>query len=106
MNKAETARQFTRQTVEQERDLEAQRKKDLQEIKDGIRALMNLSQIMIQNQSKIANYQQRHLPDIILIKKQIKGMEAMRKAQRRIQVIWIITFLTITIPFSASSRLG
>ena len=67
MNKAEMTRQYVKQTAEHERNLEQERKKNMQEIKASITAMMESILMVIQNQGKIANYSQKHLPEIILI---------------------------------------
>ena len=105
MNKAEMARKYTRQTVEQERDLEAQRKQDFQRIFQGLGSLAQGNGIITKKQEEIIDYL-KYLSALTIKSKEefsemIKEMMAMRQAQKRIQVIWITTFLMIAVPISA-----
>ena len=63
------------------------KKKDLQEIKEAIKAMMESILMVLENQVKEANYLNEHLPEIPTIKKQ---MECMKKYQKRMQWIWIL----------------
>lgn len=105
MNKAEMVRKYTRQTVEQERNLEKERKQDLQRVFQSLESLTQNSGSIIQHQEAFTKYLQYHSGLIIQTKEEnsnlIKEMKALRKDQKRIQVIWIINFLMIAVPISA-----
>jgi len=82
MNKAEKVRRYTRHTVEQERDLQQKRMRDIRKIKEGITAMMETILMIIQNQAKIANLQKEHLPQVLEIQKQNTVMAVYQKTMK------------------------
>lgn len=105
MNKAEMARQLARQTAEQERNLEMQRRRDFQRVFQELESHTQNSGTMVKNQKVQEDSLKSHSGLLTQVKQEIselmKEQQAMRKSQKRLQVIWIITFLTIAIPLSA-----
>ena len=105
MSKIEMARQLVRQTAEQERSMEQQRKQELQNINRELASLTQNNGTIIKNQKAIEDCLKYHLDLLIKTRQEIsaliKEQKAIRKAQKKIQVIWIITFLTIAIPLLA-----
>jgi hypothetical protein len=107
MNKAEMARQFARQTVEQEQNSDRKMETDLSEIINGIKAEMEALTIIMENQQKAGKYLATMLPSlevrIAQITKLQKIMAMMYKEQKMLQKIWIAIFLVFAIPGAAAA---
>lgn len=74
MNKAEMVRKYTRQKVEQERDLEKERKQDFQRIFQGLGSLIQENGTITKNQETISKYQ-IYLSELIIKNKgEIAGL--------------------------------
>jgi hypothetical protein len=97
MNKAEMARQLARQTTEQERNLEMQRRRDFQRVFQELESLTQDSGTMIKNQKVQEDSLKSHSGLLTQVKQDIselmKEQIAMRKSQKKLQVIWILNFL-------------
>lgn len=105
MSKTEMARQLAKQTAEHEKNLEFQSRQDIQKVLQGLASLTQNNGTIIKNQKALEVYLNHHSDLLIKTRQDIsdlmKEQQAMRKSQKRLQVIWIITFLTISIPLAA-----
>jgi len=98
-------KRLVKQTAKHERDLELPRKQEVQSIFHALGSLTQENGTIIKVQEVIAD-NQKYLSALAIkskeeISKLIKEMKAIRKAQKRIQVIWVTTFLLIVVPLSA-----
>jgi len=105
MNKAEMARQLARQTAEQDQSLEQQNRLFQQYVFQKLESHSQNSGTILQNQAELMCSLKSHSGSLTQVKQEIselmEAQKAMRKSQKRLQVIWIITFLAVAIPLSA-----
>jgi len=105
MNKAERARQLTRQTAEQEQSLEQQNNLFRQYLIQKLESHSQANGTILQNQKELEDSLKSLSESLTKVKQEnselMKEQQDMRRSQKRLQVIWIITFLTIAIPLTA-----
>jgi len=105
MNKAERARLLVKQTVEQEQSLEEQNRLFQQFIVQKLASHSQKSGTILQNQKTLKDSLKSHSGLLTLAREEIselmKEQVAMRKSQKRLQEIWILNFLFVTVPLLA-----
>lgn len=105
MNKVERARQLAKQTAEQEQCLEKHNRLFQQYIFQKLEFQSQKSGTILKNQEELKDSLKSQMGLLAQVKQEIselmKEQQEMKKAQKRIQAIWIITFLTIAIPILA-----
>ena len=105
MNRAEKGRLLTKQIAEHKQNLEQQNRLFQQYVFQKLESHSQESGTILQNQKELKDCQKSHLGLLIQVREEIselmKEQTAMRNSQKRLQIIWIITFLIIAIPLSA-----
>src|SRR5690606_12479135 len=103
MNKAQTAKQLAKQTVEQEHDLRTCFLKEMSDIKKGMMALANGQNAILQNQQIIHEAIKAHGAtetnenQIAIL---LELLET-KKEYRKMKVLIVICFLTVLVPLLA-----
>jgi len=101
------ARQFARQTVEQQHNTDRKVQEEMSEIINGIKAQNQMLSKMMDNQHKLGVYLASKLSAqevrIAQITKLQKIMAMIYKDQKMLQKIWIAIFLVFAIPGAAAA---
>ena len=101
------ARQFARQTVEQQQHSERKAQTEMTEIINNITAQNQMLTMIMDNQQRLGKYLATTLPTleekITRITDQQKILALIYKEQKMLQKIWITIFLVYAIPGAAAA---
>ena len=105
MNRAEKVRQLTKQIAEQEQNLEQQNRLFQQYVFQKLESHTQKSGTILLNQKGLKDCLKSHSGLLTQVREEIsdsmKEQTAMRNSQKKLQEIWMLNFLFVTVPLLA-----